>query len=67
MLVMYAFCIFATFAFFIDQVAAGAGIPMPTLPASLAIMGLASVGIYVVVYGLLGMAGYWLARNLGLP
>jgi hypothetical protein len=48
MLVVYAFCIFATYAFFIDQIAA-------------------SAGIYVVLYGLLGLAGYWFARKLGLP
>lgn len=67
MLVVYDFCIFATYAFFIDQVAASAGIPMPELPASPAVMGLASAGIYMVLYGLLGWAGYWSARKLGLP
>ena len=67
MLVVYGFCIFATYTFFADQVAASAGVPMPEMPASNAVMGLASAGIYVVLYGLLGWAGIWLARKLGLP
>jgi membrane protease YdiL (CAAX protease family) len=67
MLVVYAFCIFATYAFFMDQMAAGTGAPMPELPASPAVMGLVSAGIYMVLYGLLGGAGYWFARKLGLP
>ncbi len=67
MLVVYAICIFATYAFFFDQVVASAGIPMPELPAAPVVMGLSSAGIYVVLYGLLGLAGYWFARKLGLP
>jgi membrane protease YdiL (CAAX protease family) len=67
MLFVYAFCIFATYAFFTDQIAASANIPMPELPAPPAVMGLASAGIYVVLYGLLGWAGYWFARKLELP
>jgi membrane protease YdiL (CAAX protease family) len=30
-------------------------------------MGLANAGIVLVVYGLLGWAGFWFARKLGLP
>src|SRR5512134_3983386 len=67
LLVVYAFCIFASYAFFTDQIAASAGIPMPEMPASDAVMGLASAGIYLVLYGLLGLAGFWFARKLGLP
>jgi membrane protease YdiL (CAAX protease family) len=67
MLVIYALCIFVTYAFFADQIAASAGVPMPEMPASNAVMGLASAGIYIVLYGLLGWAGYWFARKLGLP
>jgi membrane protease YdiL (CAAX protease family) len=67
LLVVYAFCIFVTYAFFTDQIAASANTPMPELPASPAVMGLASAGIYMVLYGLLGGAGYWFARKLGLP
>ena len=67
LLVVYALCIFASYAFFTDQIAASAGVPMPEMPASNAVMGLASAGIYLVLYGLLGLAGYWFARKLGLP
>jgi hypothetical protein len=67
MLVVYAFCAFATYAFFTDQLAATAGIPMPKLPASNTVIGLANAGIVLVVYGLLGWAGFFFARKLGLP
>lgn len=67
LLIVYAFCIFGSYAFFTDQIAASAGVPMPELPAPPAILGLASAGIYMVLYGLLGWAGYWFARKLGLP
>jgi membrane protease YdiL (CAAX protease family) len=67
MLVVYALCIFTTYAFFVDQITASAGVPMPELPASPAVMGLGAAGIYMVLYGLLGGAGYWFARKLGLP
>lgn len=67
MLVVYALCIFVTYAFFADQIAASAGVPMPEMPASNAVMGLASAGIYIVLYGLLGLAGFWFARKLELP
>jgi membrane protease YdiL (CAAX protease family) len=67
LLVVYAFCIFATYAFFADQIAASAGVPIPELPASPAVMGFASSGIYFVLYGLLGWAGFWFARKLELP
>jgi membrane protease YdiL (CAAX protease family) len=50
-----------------DQIAAAAGIPMPEMPVSDAVVGLANAGIYFVIYGLLGLAGYWFARKLGLP
>jgi membrane protease YdiL (CAAX protease family) len=67
MLFAYAFCIFATYAFFVEQMAASTGMPMPEMPASNVVMGLASAGIYIVLYGLLGWAGIWFARKLGLP
>ena len=67
LLVVYAFCIFATYASFADQIAVSAGAPMPELPASPVVMGLASAGIYIVIYGLLGWAGFWFAKKLELP
>lgn len=67
MLVVYALCAFVTYAFFMGQLAASAGMPMPKLPASPALLGLASAGIVLVVYGLFGLLGYWFARKVGLP
>src|SRR3970040_1391438 len=31
------------------------------------VLGLANAGIVLVLYGLLGLAGFWFARKLGLP
>ena len=67
LLVVYAFCAFATYAFFTDQIAATAGIPMPDMGVSNAVIGLANAGIVLVVYGLLGLIGFWFARKLDLP
>ncbi len=67
MLVVYAFCAFATYAFFTDQLAASAGIPMPDMGVSNAVLGLINAGIVLVAYGLLGLIGFWFARKLGLP
>jgi hypothetical protein len=67
MLVIYALCAFVTYAFYIDQMASNAGIPMPKTAASPVILGLANAGIVLVVYGLVGLAGYWFARKLGFP
>lgn len=67
MIVVYAFCAFATYAFFADQLAATAGVPMPDMGVSNAVLGLANAGIVLVVYGLAGWAGCWFARKLGLP
>jgi membrane protease YdiL (CAAX protease family) len=67
LLVVYAFCAFATYAFFADQLAATAGVPMPDMGVSNAVLGLANAGIVLVVYGLLGLIGFWFARKLGLP
>jgi membrane protease YdiL (CAAX protease family) len=67
LLAVYAFSAFATYAFFADQLAAAAGVPMPDLGVSNWVLGLANAGIVLVVYGILGLAGYWFARKLGLP
>jgi membrane protease YdiL (CAAX protease family) len=63
----YAISIFITYTFFMDQIAAAAGIPMPKMPVPAAVLGLANAAIYFVIYGLLGLAGYWFASKLGLP
>jgi membrane protease YdiL (CAAX protease family) len=43
------------------------GVPIPETNIPPLILGLANAGIVLVVYGLLGLAGYWFARILGLP
>jgi len=67
LLAAYALTAFATYAFFADQLAASAGMPMPDMGVSNAVLGLANAGIVLVVYGILGLVGYWFARKLDLP
>jgi membrane protease YdiL (CAAX protease family) len=67
LLLINAFCAFASYTFFIDEITASAGVPMPKLPASNFVLGLANAGIVIVLYGILGWAGIWFARKLGLP
>ena len=68
MLIVYAASAFVSYAFFMDQLAAAAGITqMPQTSVSPVILGLANAGIILVVYGLVGVAGYWFAHKLGLP
>jgi membrane protease YdiL (CAAX protease family) len=67
LLAVYALCAFMTYAFFADQLAASAGLSMPDTGMSPAVLGLANAGIVLVLYGILGLLGYWFARLLGLP
>jgi membrane protease YdiL (CAAX protease family) len=67
LLFVNAFCAFASYAFFSNQIATMAGVPMPDMGVSNAVLGLANAGIVLVVYGLVGWIGMWLARKLGLP
>jgi membrane protease YdiL (CAAX protease family) len=67
LLVVYALSAFLTYTFFIDQITAMAGIPMPDMGVSNAVLGLINGGIVLVIYGLFGLAGYWFARRLELP
>ncbi|MGD2158688.1 MAG: CPBP family glutamic-type intramembrane protease [Anaerolineales bacterium] len=67
LLVVYAICAFLTYALFADQLAASVGVPMPDLGVSDTIIGLANAGIVLVLYGILGLAGFWFARKLELP
>ena len=67
MLLVYALCAFATYAFFADEMSALVGVPMPDMGVSNVVLGLANAGIILVLYGLLGLAGYWSARKLELP
>ena len=64
---VYALCAFLTYAFFADQLAASAGLPMPDMGVSNLVFGFASAGIVLVIYGCLGLAGNWFAWKMGLP
>jgi membrane protease YdiL (CAAX protease family) len=67
LLIVYALSAFLVYAFFVDQLTAMAGVPMPDMGVSDVVLGLANAGIVIVLYGLLGLAGYWFARKLELP
>ena len=67
LLIVYALSAFLFYVFFIDQITAMASVPMPDMGVSNAVLGLANAGIVIVVYGLLGLVGYWFARKLELP
>jgi len=67
LLIVYALCAFLSYAFFIDQLTAFVGVPIPETNTPPVIFGLANAGIVIVFYGLLGLAGNWFARQLGLP
>jgi len=67
LLVIYALCAFLTYTFFVDELAASAGVPMPDMGVQDAVLGLANAGIVLVLYGLSGLGSFWFARKLGLP
>lgn len=67
LLLVNAFCAFATYAFFTEELTATTGVPMPDLGVSNAVVGLANAGIVIVLYSALGLLGYWFARKLDLP
>lgn len=64
---LYALLAFATYVFFFDALTAMAGGALPARDLAPWLLGLASAGIVLVLYGLAGLAGYWFARRLGLP
>jgi membrane protease YdiL (CAAX protease family) len=65
---VYALLAFLTYALGLQgQVTGGAPIAPQAPATSPWLLGLANAGIILVLYGLLGLAGYWLARRLGLP
>jgi membrane protease YdiL (CAAX protease family) len=67
LLAAYALSAFLIYAFFTDQLMAMVGIPMPDMGVSNVVLGLANAGIVFVVYGVVGLIGYWFARKLDLP
>ena len=67
MLLTYALATFVSVAFFFDQISMGLPVPPMEIEVAPWALGLANAGIVLVVYGLLGLAGYWFARRLELP
>jgi len=67
MVAAHALSTFVSYAFFIEQLASFVGAPMPELPLPPAVYGLLNGGIVLVIYGLMGLLGYWFARKVGLP
>jgi len=67
LLIVYALCAFLTYALFIDQLATSVGVPVPDMGVSNVVVGLANAGIVIVLYGILGIGGYWFAIKLELP
>lgn len=67
MLLTYALATFVSVAFLFDQMSMGLPVPEMEVEIALWLLGLANAGIVLVVYGLLGLAGYWFARRLELP
>ena len=66
-LAIYALLVFLTYTLFRSAVAEMAGGALPTAGADDWVFALASVALVVVLYGLVGLAGFWFARKLGLP
>jgi len=68
LLVIEACLVFMTYAWFLHSITSSLPATVSTsspLPAWL--LGLASAGFVAVVYGGLGLVGYWSARKLGWP
>jgi membrane protease YdiL (CAAX protease family) len=67
LLLTYAVSTFVSVAFLYDQMSMG--LPVPEMEVEIAawLLGLANAGIVLVVYGVVGLAGYWFARRIGLP
>ena len=63
----YALLVFGTYVLFpLDMLAPGAS-ASPASQLSGWQLGLINAAVVTLLYGLLGLAGYWLARRLGLP
>jgi hypothetical protein len=67
LVLLVALSAFVTYAFFTDELAATTGVPMPDMGIPDGVLGLVNAGIVIVMYGILGLLGYWFAHKLGLP
>lgn len=68
LLVIEVTLVFVTYTWFLESMAASLpSTPSVSLPLPAWLFGLASAGIILVVYGGLGLVGYWFARKLGWP
>ncbi len=68
LLVIYALLAFITYAFVpLEQLTMGMATQLPPPTMAPWVMGLANAAIVLVVYGLLGLAGYWFATRVGMP
>ena len=67
LLIVYALSAFLSYTFFLDQLTTFAGVPIPKTDIPPFVFGLANAGTVLVLYGLLGLIGYWFAFKLGLP
>ena len=67
LLIVYALSAFLSYTFFLDQLTAFAGVPIPETDIPPFLFGLANAGTVLVLYGLLGLIGYWFAFKLGMP
>lgn len=66
---IYALLGFVTVMFFQEAQQAGLPAQTPTTTSNLPnwLFGLINAGIFLVLYGVIGLAGLWFARKLGLP
>lgn len=67
LLLAYVLSAFLTYAFFLDELASFAGLPMPDLGVSGLMLGLRIAGVIFVSYGIMGLLSYWFARKIDLP
>jgi membrane protease YdiL (CAAX protease family) len=67
LLAVYAVSVFLSYTFFLEGMLATIGMSMPVMDQPAWVYGLANVGVVLVLYGLLGLAGYWFAVKVGLP
>jgi len=68
MVAIYSLMAAATYLLFpLDQLLPSQALSVPELTIPRWQLALANAGIGLVLYGLLGLAGFWLARRLGLP